>query len=90
MTPDEIKRKIEDLQRRVEAVNTKKASFGGQLKAKKEELAALVQEIRAAGFDPKNLVAERDKAQAELETLMESFEKELQKAEDAMAVYEKK
>ena len=90
MSPEEIKKKIEDLQRRAEVITKKKAAFGGQLKVKKEELASLISEIRAAGYDPKNLVAERDKAQAGLESLMTDFEKELVKSEEAMAVYEKK
>lgn len=90
MTPDEIKKKIDDLQRRTEAVATKKAAFGGQLQAKKEELASLIKEIRAAGYDPKNLVTERDKAQAELEQLISVFEKDLEKTESALASYEKK
>ncbi len=90
MTPDEIKRKIDDLQRRVEAVSTKKANFGGQLKAKKEELAALIIEIKAAGLDPKNLVTERDKAKLELEQLIASFEVDLVKTETALSAYERK
>lgn len=90
MTPDQIRQKIDDLQRRSEAVATKKAAFGGQLQAKKDELAALIKEIRAAGLDPKNLLSERDKAQQELEAAIVSFEADLQKTEATLAGYEKK
>lgn len=90
MTADEIKKKIEDLQKRTEVVVKKKATFGGQLQAKKEELAALIKEIKAAGYDPKNLVSERDKAQKELEEMISTYETDLTQVEDALAVYEKK
>ena len=90
MTPDEIKRKIDDLQRRTDAVATKKANFGGQLQAKKQELADLIKEIRAAGYDPKNLISERDKAQAELEQMITTYETDLSKVETSLASYEKK
>ncbi len=90
MTPDEIRRKIDELQMRSKQVGTKKATFNGQLQAKKEELASLIKDIRAAGYDPKNLVAERDRAQAELEKIISDFEVDLKKAEDALSGYEKK
>jgi len=90
MTPDEIKRKIDDLQKRTDSVSQKKAAFGGQLKAKKEELAALVAEIRAAGLDPKNLISERDKARAELEQMITTFEADLVKSETALSAFDSK
>jgi uncharacterized protein YoxC len=90
MTADEIKKKIEDLQKRTDVVVKKKATFGGQLQAKKEELATLIKEIKAAGYDPKNLVSERDKAQKELETMIATYETELTQVEDALSGYEKK
>jgi chromosome segregation ATPase len=90
MTPDEIKKKIDDLQKRTDAVATKKAQFGGQLQAKKEELAALIKEIKAAGYDPKTLVGERDKAKAELEQMLGEYESDLTKTESAFSAYEKK
>jgi len=90
MTPDEIKKKIDDLQKRHEAVTQKRASLGGQLQAKKEELAAIIQEVRAAGYDPKNLASERDKAQQELETMVEDFETKLTEVETAIAAFDSK
>lgn len=90
MTADEIKKKIEDLQKRTDVVVKKKAAFGGQLQAKKEELAALIKEIKAAGYDPKNLVSERDRAQKELEAMISTYETDLVQVEDALAGYDKK
>lgn len=90
MTPEEIRSKVDDLIKRTDTVTKKKAGFGGQLQAKKEELAALILEIRAAGIDPKNLAAERDKAQQSLEQMAADYEKELAAVELALATYEKK
>lgn len=89
-TPEEIKKKIDDLARRTDAVNRKKSELLGLLQAKKDELAALVKEIKAAGLDPKNLTAERDKAKADLESMIESYEKDLAATEKALAAYDKK
>lgn len=90
MSPDEIKSKIDNLQKRSDVVIKKKAAFGGQLQSKKEELEALVKEIKDAGYDPKTLVTERDRAKSELEAMIEVYEKELAKAESALALFEKK
>jgi hypothetical protein len=90
MTPDEIKKKIEELQKRTDVVVKKKATFGGQLQAKKEELATLIKEIKTAGYDPKNLVSDRDKAQKELEAMITSYDSDLSQVEAALASYEKK
>lgn len=90
MTPEEIKRKIEDLQKRSDTVAKKKATFSGQLQAKKEELATLIKEIKAAGIDPKNLVSERDKAQQELEAMIVSYEADLTQVETALSAYDRK
>lgn len=89
-TPEEIKTKIEELQERHEAVSTKRASLGGQLQAKKEELAKIIQEVKAAGYDPKNLASERDKAQQELEVMLEDFEEKLTAVETAIAAFDSK
>jgi len=89
-TPEEIKAKIADLQTRHEAVTTRRASLGGQLHAKKEELATIIQEVREAGYDPKNLPGERDKAQQELEDLIEEFEQKLAAVEEALSAFDSK
>jgi len=89
MTPDEIKAKIDGLQKRYNAVVQEKAGLSGQLQAKKEELAAIVQEVRAAGYDPKNLAQERDRVQSELEGQIEKLDKELTEVETALSAFKK-
>lgn len=89
MTSDEIKKRVERALQRTETVNQAKANLAGQLQAKREELNSLVKEIREAGLDPKNLVAARDKAQAELEALIVEYEKKLDDAEAAINAIKK-
>lgn len=90
MTPEELKNKVADLIRRTDAFNKKKAGVGGQLEAKKEELAALIKEIRASGHDPKNLASERDKAEQDLKSMILAYEKDLVAAEQAISTFDKK
>lgn len=87
---DELSTTIDSLQKRYSSVLRRKAELGGALKAKKDELAALVKEIQDAGYNPKTLVEDRAKAQAELEQLVSTFEKDLKDAEEALAAYDKK
>lgn len=90
MSPEKLREKVEELsERHTEAVR-KRESLKGQLKAKKEELEALIKEIRAAGYDPKKLVEERDKKQSDLEQQIAVFEKDLTAVEQALAEYNKK
>lgn len=90
LTPDELQKRISDLQTRHARVLKRKTELGGELKSKKDELAALVKEIQAAGYNPKTLVEDRNKAQQELEALMEEFEKGLREAETTLDAYDKK
>ena len=90
MSPEELRQKVEGLLKRADAVNKRKASLSGQLEAKKTELANLVDEIRAAGYDPKNIVAERDRVQQELEAQVAAFEQNLVAAETAITQFERK
>lgn len=87
---DQIQAKVEELNKRFKAAHTKKTALGGQLLAKKEELAALKREIEAAGLDPKRLKERRDELQTELVALVEDFSKKLSTVEEALAVFEKK
>ena len=87
---DEIDSKVKDLMTRHAAVLQRKAALSGQLQAKKEELVALVNEIKAAGYDPKNLSEECSKAQRELEASVTTFEVELVAVEKALAAFDKK
>lgn len=89
-SPEEMKTKIESLQKRHQAVLEKRAVLSGQLQAKKQELAAIIEEIKAAGYDPKNLASEHDKAEQELEAMVVDFEKKLTDVEAALAVFDKR
>jgi hypothetical protein len=89
-TPEELKKKIEDLAKRTDVVNKKKSELVGILQAKKEELANLIKEVKAAGIDPKNLSAERDKAKNELEAMIAAYDKDLTATEQALAAYNQK
>ena len=90
MTPEELRKKIDDLSKRTEAANTKKSTLSGRLQAKKEELAQLVVEIKAAGYDPKTLREERDKVQAQLTEMITTYEADLIAVENALASYDTK
>lgn len=90
MTPDELRRKIDDLAKRTDTVNSKKSTLSGKLQAKKEELAQLVVEIKAAGYDPKTLREERDKVQAQLTEMITAYESDLVAVETALAGYDAK
>ena len=86
----ELKDRANKLMSRYETANKKRSELRGQLNAIKAELSALGDEIKAAGFDPKTLRAERDKAHQELENLIESFESELAVVEKAISAFEEK
>lgn len=90
MTPEELRKKIDDLAKRTEVVNTKKSNLSGKLQAKKEELAQLIVEIRAAGYDPKTLREERDKVQGQLTEMIATYETDLVAVEAALASYDAK
>ena len=87
MEEQEIQRKIEELQRRHSAVAQKKASITGQLQAKKDELAAIVQEIRDAGYDPKTIGRDRDRVKSELEEMIRKLDQELTEVETALSAF---
>jgi len=87
--PDDIKQKIDALQKRYNVVVQKKASLAGQLQAKKEELASIVQQIRDAGYDPKKITQERDQAKQELDAMLVKAEAELTEVEEALATFNK-
>ncbi len=90
LSPDQLERKVTDLITRNSRVLKEKAELGGQLKSKKEELAKLVEEIQLAGFNPKTLVADKNKAQEELEVMLVDLEKQIDEAERILAEYKSK
>ena len=90
MTLEDIKKKIDDLTRRTEVASKKKAQLEGQIQQVKENLADLITEIKAAGYDPKTLSAERDKAEAQLLQEIADYETKLAAVETALAEYDKR
>jgi len=90
LTPEDLKKKIDDLSRRTDVASKKKAQLEGQLTQVKENLADLISEIKAAGYDPKTLSAERDKAEAQLLKEIADYETKLANVESALAEYDKK
>lgn len=87
---EELNTKIDDLSKRHMSVNKRKNELGGELKAKRDELGALIKEVQEAGYNPKTLVEDRNKAQEELEALVAEFEKGLTEAETSLQAYDKK
>ena len=85
-----IKTRLDDLTTRHATAKSKKTKLQGQLEAKKQELAALADEIRGAGYDPKNLKKERDKLEVEIVTMLDSFERELAEVEESLATFDNK
>lgn len=90
LSPDKLQERMQNLSTRHARVLRRKAELGGELKSKKDELTALVKEIQAAGYNPKTLLEDRNKAQAELEQLIEQFEINLVEAETILADFDKK
>lgn len=89
MTNAEMEAKVKDLMARHATVLQRKAALSGQLQAKKEELTAVVREIREAGFDPKNLVEETRRAKSALEAEIVAFEEDLVKVEKALSAFDR-
>lgn len=89
LTPEQLQERMQNLSSRHAKVLRRKSELGGELKSKKAELAALVQEIQDAGYNPKTLVEDRNKAQAELETLLDTFETNLVGAETILGEFDK-
>jgi septal ring factor EnvC (AmiA/AmiB activator) len=81
---DEIQKRIAEIQRRHAEVMQRKAGVSGQLQARKEELAAIVREIRDAGFDPKQITQLRDQAEADLLSEIKKYEEALSAVEQAL------
>ncbi len=90
MALEEIKQRVEELQKRYATASKKRSELQGQLDAKREELVALSQEIKNAGYDPKKLKEEKDRVEKELVSTIEACEKELSEVESALREFEKK
>lgn len=88
-TLDEIKSKVDDINKRYKSASSKQSNLSGLLQAKREELASLIKEIEAAGLDPKKLKERRDELKAEVIAMTESIDKQLKQVEEALAAYDK-
>jgi chromosome segregation ATPase len=86
----ELKQVVDGLMQRYAVASKKRSELKGQLDAVQADLSALADEIRSAGYDPKTLKADRDKAEKELEVLIRSFDKELTEVETAIKTFEQK
>lgn len=85
---DQLKRRFDDLMKRYETAKSKKEQLKGELGGKKKELVDLSKEIEAAGHNPKTIKAEREKAEQDLVTMLDKFEKDLSNVEDALSAYD--
>jgi uncharacterized protein YoxC len=90
LTTEDLQKRMQDLSTRHAKVLRRKAELSGELKSKKEELLALVKEIQDAGYNPKTLVEERNRAQTELESLLDTFETNLVGAEKTLDEFDHK
>jgi chromosome segregation ATPase len=87
-TIEQIKERVDALSQRYKKVSEKKANLSGLLQAKKEELKALVEEIQAAGLDPKKLKEHRDSLQSEVEKQLGDLETKVSAVEEALNAYD--
>lgn len=83
-TVEEYRKKIEDLGKRAREASEKKSALKGQFEAKKQELSTLIEDIKAAGYDPKNLKEEKDKIERSLVDQIASYDKDLTEIESAL------
>lgn len=90
MALDVLHERMENLSTRHARVLRRKAELGGELKSKREELASLVKEIQAAGYNPMTLLDDLNKAKGELELLLDKFESNLVEAESILSEFDKK
>lgn len=81
---EDINKKIEEIQKRWQRASEKRAGVAGQLSAKKEELSALIQQIKDAGYDPKDLPAARDALRLQLDQAIQSASENLDQVEAAL------
>lgn len=88
-TVEQINERVEELTRRHGVAKERRSKLAGKLDEKKAELVRLKKEIEAAGYDPKNLKAEKERLEAELQQLMDEFDRDLTQVEESLAEYEK-
>lgn len=87
---DALKHKVEDLLAREKKVRQKKAEVKGTLEAKRQELQNLVTEIQDAGYNPKTIREDYDRALKELEEMVSDYSSKMSKAEEAIDEFYRK
>ena len=90
LTPDKLQEKMASVIQRHARILRRKSELSGELKSKKDELASLVQEIHASGYNAKTLVEERNKTQKELEEMLEVCDSQLTEVEGIFEEYDRK
>jgi len=85
---DNETQKFIDLKMTQEELKTKKIRLEEQCKNKETELKALITEIKAAGYEPKDLKAVIQKKEAEIKDEMSLFETSLQEVSKKLSVIE--
>lgn len=73
----ELTTKYQSIQKSIEQAKDLKARLEERKKNTEKQLTALVEKIKAAGYDPKKLKEIRDKKLAELQELVAEKEKEV-------------
>ncbi len=77
---------LEELRKRHGVVTRTRAEAQGALKATQADLKALIEEIRAAGFDPATLRQDLEAAEGALREKMALFAEQLALAEAALGI----
>lgn len=87
---DDIESRVRSVMNRATKLQQRKANLAGQLQSKKNDMVALLKEIAEAGYNPKTLAADEQKARADLETELTTLEKKLDAAEASLDMFDKK
>jgi uncharacterized coiled-coil DUF342 family protein len=89
VSKDDLSKRVRDAMAKHSNLLQRKSALSGQLQAKREELKTVVDEIVAAGYDPRTIREATQKAREDLENELEAFEAELSKVETALSTYDK-
>jgi uncharacterized protein YoxC len=89
-TADEIEARVKAVMSRAARLQQRKANLAGQLQSKKNDMTALLKEIADAGYNPKTLTQDEQKARADLEAELTALEQRLDAAETALDMFDKK
>lgn len=84
MTNEEIEKRYKDLEERRQSSIQNKMKIEAVLESLKRELRSLMEEVKAAGYDPDNLPEEVKKAKEVLITKMQILSSDLDHVESVM------